>query len=393
MAAKRVKSTKRLRKGPRHDQLLSVGLRSPALGPKEVAFEVESGITVLTGRNGVGKSAILEGLESALLAMSNRSSDARLRVDAFRCNVGFHDGSFSFAFKANGPSNERHRRPVSWSETATSSKGEALWSVSNGVGTVGSEEITLPSGVGLVTARLRARSPREMLALRRIAHQFELISSAIPRRAGGRQDAVLRRQRTGDGVSDWEPFGAQDPRLALLLDLLLMWAEEDKPLLVELERLGVRIGLWRSITYSVAEIPSKDKREQVEFGQVEIDGVDLGLLSDGTLRTIEILAALVDPMNRLLFVEEPESSIHPGLLSKLMTEIETYGATKQVLLSTHSPAVLQRVEPAALRLVTRTNGQTSVRSLKKNELSRVKAFLEDEGDLGEWLFGGGVSEE
>jgi predicted ATPase len=66
-------------------------------------------------------------------------------------------------------------------------------------------------------------------------------------------------------------------------------------------------------------------------------------------------------------VEEPETGIHPGLLRKLvqlfrdMTTGAHGGLPTQVILTTHSPMLLNLVEPEEIRVVQRgDDGATTV---------------------------------
>ena len=127
-----------------------------------------------------------------------------------------------------------------------------------------------------------------------------------------------------------------------------------------------------------------------DIATVLVDGTNFGLLSDGTLRVIEILVWLILPEVNLLLIEEPETAVHPGLLSKLLAEIDAYSTDRQIVLTTQSPQVVSWADPRALRLVERHAGKTSVRSLREDEISRVAAYLNDEGTLGDFVYSGAL---
>jgi predicted ATPase len=40
---------------------------------------------------------------------------------------------------------------------------------------------------------------------------------------------------------------------------------------------------------------------------------------------------------KLLLIEEPETAVHPGLLSKLLAEIDAYSGDRPIVLSPQSP--------------------------------------------------------
>lgn len=123
-------------------------------------------------------------------------------------------------------------------------------------------------------------------------------------------------------------------------------------------------------------------------------------ISDGTLRLLAFLTALYENEERqILCFEEPENGIHPWLLNKLvdlLTTVTTHGvggAPAQVLITTHSPALLNLVKPEQVRAVELDHeGKTRVHSLPVGEPRFQKALETFEGDLGElWfvdMFGG-----
>lgn len=90
-----------------------------------------------------------------------------------------------------------------------------------------------------------------------------------------------------------------------------------------------------------------------------------GILSEGTWRILGLLAlkgAKESPA--LLGFEEPENGIHPqrlDLIASLLTNL-TYADT-QVIVTTHSPTLLDALPPESLFLVRQTNGKTNIESL------------------------------
>jgi predicted ATPase len=88
-------------------------------------------------------------------------------------------------------------------------------------------------------------------------------------------------------------------------------------------------------------------------------------LSDGTLRYLCLLAALLSPRPpALLALNEPETSLHPDLLEPLAQQMVTASRYSQLWVVTHSEKLAEMVEkhsgesPIRLQL---TNGETRVR--------------------------------
>jgi hypothetical protein len=92
------------------------------------------------------------------------------------------------------------------------------------------------------------------------------------------------------------------------------------------------------------------------------------LVSDGVLLFLAYLYMALGPdPASVLMVEEPETGIHPGLLRKLvqlfrdLTTGAHGGSPTQVILTTHSPMLLNLVEPEEIHVVARgDDGATTV---------------------------------
>ncbi|HEV7270893.1 AAA family ATPase [Pseudoxanthomonas sp.] len=86
-------------------------------------------------------------------------------------------------------------------------------------------------------------------------------------------------------------------------------------------------------------------------------------VSDGTIRSLAILVACYDPRAALLFIEEPENSLHPWIIKVIMGGLRKLSSRKPILLTTHSPLVLNSVSPEEVSVVFKKNGETAVQQL------------------------------
>jgi hypothetical protein len=111
----------------------------------------------------------------------------------------------------------------------------------------------------------------------------------------------------------------------------------------------------------------------------------LSQLSVGTRRVIQIVTSLIFDRRSVMLIEQPEDSIHPGLLRKLIDLLRTYSSESQILFTTHSAAVLNMLRPEEALLVSSPDGATQVRSLSAQEIGWAREFLESEGTLSEFL--------
>jgi predicted ATPase len=121
-------------------------------------------------------------------------------------------------------------------------------------------------------------------------------------------------------------------------------------------------------------------------------------VSDGTmLVTAFVMLQYQTPPVSLVAIEEPERGLHPYLLEQLvgllrkLSRGELGSRPVQVVLATHSPELLQFVEPNEVRFLTRRtdDGSVEVRSVPVNDPAWPRYFDEYSRSLRDaWLSGG-----
>jgi predicted ATPase len=115
-------------------------------------------------------------------------------------------------------------------------------------------------------------------------------------------------------------------------------------------------------------------------------------LSDGTMRWLALLALLLDPRPPpLIVIEEPELGLHPDLIRSLGELLRRAAERTQLIITTHSSALLDTFSdaPGVVLVCEREQGSTSMRRLGRDALAE---WLKDYS-LGElWTKGelGGV---
>lgn len=103
---------------------------------------------------------------------------------------------------------------------------------------------------------------------------------------------------------------------------------------------------------------------------------DAAQQSDGTLRVAGILSALLqEPAVPVLVIEEPELTVHPGAIPLIYDFLQQGCGRGQVIVTTHSPELLDRIPPEAVRVVTRVDGATQVAPMDGDQRDRVRAGL------------------
>ena len=107
-------------------------------------------------------------------------------------------------------------------------------------------------------------------------------------------------------------------------------------------------------------------------------------MSDGTLRAVGLLTAVYQrPVPTLLAFEEPEATIHPGALGAILDLLRHAGRHTQVIVSTHSPDVLDAewIEDRHLRIVDWHEGATRVTPISDASRQVLREHLMGAGEL------------
>jgi len=109
---------------------------------------------------------------------------------------------------------------------------------------------------------------------------------------------------------------------------------------------------------------------------------DLSLESDGTLRLLGLLVApLQDPPPSLIAIEEPELTIHPGAMGVLADIMKEATLRTQVLVTTHSPDLIDRLPIESIRAVIAEGRSTKVGMVADYQIRSVKEGLLLPGEL------------
>ncbi|MDQ1295590.1 MAG: hypothetical protein QG608_3475 [Actinomycetota bacterium] len=118
-----------------------------------------------------------------------------------------------------------------------------------------------------------------------------------------------------------------------------------------MRRLAARVPRLSEVTSRVLE----DGRLLLRFRDSPFEEpVQARFASDGTLKLLAYLTVLHDPeLPPLIGIEEPENQLHPYLMRGLVEECRDAAAAGQVLLSTHSPQLLNAAEGPEVRVINR----------------------------------------
>ena len=106
-------------------------------------------------------------------------------------------------------------------------------------------------------------------------------------------------------------------------------------------------------------------------------------LSDGTLRLLALLVAAFQTNPSLLVIEEPETSLHPGAVRGLTEALLEVAGGRPILIATHSADLLDNpsIDPDQVFVVEMDRGKTSVRRLGDSTKELVGKRLHTLGEL------------
>jgi predicted ATPase len=112
--------------------------------------------------------------------------------------------------------------------------------------------------------------------------------------------------------------------------------------------------------------------------------LDLKSESDGFRRFYAHLLALYQvPAKQTLLFEEPENGIYTGALALLADEFKAAPESGhgQIILTTHSPGLLDHFSPDAIRVVQIENFRTQIGKINEGQSNSVKRRLLEPGEL------------
>lgn len=115
-------------------------------------------------------------------------------------------------------------------------------------------------------------------------------------------------------------------------------------------------------------------------------------ISDGTIQTIALLAATFDPRIKVLVIEEPENSVHPWAIRTFVEAFRLASERKQIILTTHSPILIDQIRPEELWVVRRPGAETLIDPVLSLDPSLKEAWGQGKFTLSEYLDSGALPE-
>jgi predicted ATPase len=142
----------------------------------------------------------------------------------------------------------------------------------------------------------------------------------------------------------------------------------------------------------VGELLSGLTEQGQTYAQIKEKGLKVRIpswaMSDGTVRFLaHLLVAFGASPPPLVCFEEPENYIHPHLLELLAHVLKKASARSQILLTTHSPYLLNFLEPEDIIIVEKREGATE--ASRPKDPGAIKEALKTLG-LGEMWYAGSL---
>lgn len=164
-------------------------------------------------------------------------------------------------------------------------------------------------------------------------------------------------------------------------------------------------GLKSTVAYDAIEAGLHDVNENFQrfrmnvYGQGSVEfylqekGLETPIhaaqVSDGTLCYLCLLVALYQlDKGKIIFFDEPERNLHPDMLIELSKQLEKASEKSQIILTTHSPGLLNQFPLRTVRVFEKDeNNQTQVRKFTEEQFAGwydefVPGQMWSNGDLG-----------
>ena len=186
---------------------------------------------------------------------------------------------------------------------------------------------------------------------------------------------LLRRDWIGVESTRLDHFGRNLGQTLYRLD------DDTRQLILEATR--AIVGLPEAIEPRLAEDEDRFYFVQREEG-LQYRVHQMGV-SSGTLRVLALITALhTSSEAKLVGIEEPENYVHPGALSTFVEYLASVGENIQLVITTHSPLVLDALgDPEVVRVVRRDPRQGT--TVEAGDAEGVRRALEASGfGLGEY---------
>jgi predicted ATPase len=348
-------------------------------------------LTILVGRNGSGKSNFLDGLRlvtDGLQTSLDHAIKSRGGIDAVRRRSTGHPRNFAVRLEMN------------LGEAGVATYGFEVGSQTEGGFFGKQEELSIVAGSGRITDHYRVvdgkveNASRDSMPPAAKDRLYLVNASGLPmfREVYDRLLAMGFYNVNPEAMKELQSPDARDllhhdgSNIASVIARL----KSDQPQIAE------RINQYlASIVPGITDVRrvALGPRETLEFRQDVVGARHpwkfyAASMSDGTLRALGTLVAVTqlaqrkEPV-RLVGIEEPETALHPAATGALMDALREASVHTQVLVTTHSPDLVDQVNPETDKLlaVQSTQGTTAIGQVDRASQQAIRTHLFSAGEL------------
>jgi predicted ATPase len=348
-------------------------------------------VTILVGRNGSGKSNFLDALHlvaDGLQTSLDHAIKSRGGIDAVRRRSTGHPRNFSIQME------------VELGEWNTATYGFEVGSRPEGGFFVKREELRVATPRNQVVAQYVVREGNVDKASKEnmppaADDRLYLVNAAGLPEFRGVYDGLLAMGFYNVNPEVMKELQSPNAKELLHHDggniaSVLARLENDQP--------GIAQRITKYLSTIVPDITNVSRvalgpRETLEFRQ-GVEGtthswrVYAATMSDGTLRALGTLVAVMQFVERkepvrLVGIEEPETALHPAASRVLMDALREASVRTQILITTHSPDLVDQVDSEKDRLlaVQVTQGTTYIGPVDAASREAIKKHLYSPGEL------------
>ena len=181
---------------------------------------------------------------------------------------------------------------------------------------------------------------------------------------------IKNRRSTGNNPGELNRDGSN---IAAVLEKL----EKDNELREQIiEWMSVIVPEMKKVSVKTQNI---DNSKGLFFEEDSGDRFPAHMVSDGTIYALCLLVAVLTRVKQpgITIIEEPERGLHPKAIGELIDFIREHASTHHpIILTTHSESVVRSLELEELYFVSKSQGKTQIKDVRKSGVDKNKIPLD-----------------
>ncbi len=124
--------------------------------------------------------------------------------------------------------------------------------------------------------------------------------------------------------------------------------------------------------------PSLNISFKVSLENTEGNKINTKKKGDGTKRRItmalleeKLKEQIKDEKIRIFILDEPDTHLHVRAQRELLELLREQSKQKQIVITTHSPFIINLLSPQHIRFITQKNNQSSIKQIKENNIEKL----------------------